>query len=60
MLQYGSILSLQYMDKVMKETLRKYPPSPVMPRVANKDYEIPGSNGIIIPKVLNIEGGSKI
>ena len=54
MLQYGSILGLQYMDKVMKETLRKYPPSPVMPRVANKDYEIPGSNGIIIPKVLYI------
>ena len=52
MLKYGSILGLQYMDKVIKETLRKYPPSPVMPRVCNQDYEIPGSDGIVIPKVI--------
>ena len=51
MLKYGSILGLPYLDKVIKETLRKYPPSPVMPRVCNKDYEIPGSDGIVIPKV---------
>ena len=49
MLEYGTLLSLQYMDKVIKETLRKYPPAPVIPRTCTKDYTLP-DNGPTIPK----------
>lgn len=30
------------------ETLRKYPPLPVLNRVCTKDYVIPGSAGVVI------------
>ena len=36
MLEYGDMQSLRYMDMVIKETLRKYPPTAVIPRTCTK------------------------
>lgn len=38
---------MKYMDMVIDETLRMFPPAVLTDRVANSDYE---SNGIKIPK----------
>ena len=36
MLEYGSMQGLRYMDMVIKETLRKYPPTGVLSRACTK------------------------
>ena len=48
-LTYESIQELEYLDKVISETLRKYPPGPRIERKTTVDYKIPDSE-LIIPK----------
>ena len=44
---YDSIAEMKYMDMVINETLRLYPPALRTDRVSNEDYEY---NGMRIPK----------
>lgn len=37
-LKYEQIKQMEYLDKVFKETLRKYPPGALIPRKATSDY----------------------
>jgi len=46
---YDSINHLEYLDKVVSESLRKYPPAIRFERRAATDYKIPGSD-LVIPK----------
>ncbi|CAG9859763.1 unnamed protein product [Phyllotreta striolata] len=41
---YDAIMEMNYLDKVINETLRKYPPLSIIPRQCCKDYKIPNSN----------------
>ncbi|XP_064212050.1 cytochrome P450 monooxygenase isoform X1 [Tribolium castaneum] len=52
-LTYDAIMEMRYMDKVVNETLRKYPPLPGLNRVCNKEYKVPGTDFVI-------EKGTKI
>ncbi|XP_049964534.1 cytochrome P450 6k1-like [Schistocerca serialis cubense] len=44
---YDSISKMSYLDKVVCETLRKYPPLPILNRECNKEYRIPGSDLVL-------------
>jgi len=46
---YEGVNNLEYMDKVVNETLRKYPPVPALERKTMRDFEIPGTK-LVIPK----------
>ncbi|KAH0813543.1 hypothetical protein GEV33_009247 [Tenebrio molitor] len=46
-LTYGGVIEMHYMEKVINETLRKYPPVPFLNRVCTKDYHVPGTDFII-------------
>ncbi|KAI8976691.1 cytochrome P450 [Trametes punicea] len=65
---YDQLLSLPYLDAVCKETLRMFPPTPIVMRQAFQDTMLPlstpmrGSNGsmldsVFIPKGTNIVVG---
>nr|CAD7580955.1 unnamed protein product [Timema californicum] len=41
---YEALQDLKYMDAVVYETLRKYPPAGSLTRFCTKDYQIPGTN----------------
>ncbi|GJQ82003.1 hypothetical protein Trydic_g6882 [Trypoxylus dichotomus] len=44
---YDSLSQMPFLDMVLNETLRKYPPLPVLTRVCTKDYQVPNSNVIL-------------
>lgn len=46
---YDGLKHLEYMEKVIYETLRKYPVVPALPRVCTKTYTIPNSDVILEP-----------
>ncbi|XP_051169282.1 probable cytochrome P450 6a13 [Leptopilina boulardi] len=52
-LTYEDIQEMSYLDKVVSETLRKFPILPILNRVCLKDYQIPDSN-LCIKKGMNI------
>ncbi|EFA02825.1 cytochrome P450 6a2 [Tribolium castaneum] len=52
-LTYNAIAEMTYMDQVLHETLRKYPPLPILQRQCNKDYIVPETN-IRIPKGVDV------
>ncbi|KYB26434.1 putative cytochrome P450 6a14-like Protein [Tribolium castaneum] len=52
-LTYDAMMELTYMEKVINETLRKYPPAPVLFRRCNKDYKVPNTS-IIIQKGIDV------
>lgn len=52
-ISYDLVFQYQYMDMVVKETLRKYPIIPTMLRKCTQDYEIPGTT-LMIKKGQNI------
>ncbi|XP_053660251.1 probable cytochrome P450 6a21 [Anopheles marshallii] len=44
---YEMVMNNQYLDNVINETLRKYPPIESLSRVAMRDYTIPGTKHVI-------------
>ncbi|RZC40554.1 cytochrome P450 monooxygenase, partial [Asbolus verrucosus] len=46
-LTYDAIMEMHYMEKVINETLRKYPPLPILNRICTKDYRVPGTDFVI-------------
>ncbi|KRT80274.1 cytochrome P450 [Oryctes borbonicus] len=48
-MEYESLAEMRYLDMVINETLRKYPPIPVQSRECTKDYPIPNTD-VIMPK----------
>jgi cytochrome P450 family 6 len=44
---YEGIQEMEYLDKVVSETLRKYPPFPILNRECTKDYKIPGTDVVL-------------
>ncbi|KAK9702063.1 Cytochrome P450 [Popillia japonica] len=44
---YEDVLGMRYLDMVVNETLRKYPPVPILSRVCTKDYKVPGTDIIL-------------
>ncbi|XP_076257258.1 cytochrome P450 6a2-like isoform X1 [Rhynchophorus ferrugineus] len=44
---YDSVNDMDYLGRVIDETLRKYPIFPVLPRAATADYQVPGTDVII-------------
>ena len=51
---YGAIQEMKYMDQVIDETLRKYPPVPRLVRKCVKDYKIPDQD-VVIEKGTMVE-----
>ncbi|XP_063929823.1 probable cytochrome P450 6a23 [Zophobas morio] len=51
---YGAIQEMKYMDQVIDETLRKYPPVSRLARICVKDYKIPDQN-VVIEKGTAVE-----
>ncbi|XP_049962953.1 probable cytochrome P450 6a14 [Schistocerca serialis cubense] len=43
-LTYDGVMSMTYLDKVISETLRKYPPVPLLNREVTQPYSVPGTN----------------
>lgn len=50
MLEFGSLQGLVYMDMVIKETLRKYPPTGWVPRKCTKKAYTFRGTGLTIPE----------
>jgi cytochrome P450 len=48
-LSYDSLNEMKYLDMVVSETLRKYPPINVVTRKCTKEYQIPNSK-LVVPK----------
>ncbi|CAG9772146.1 unnamed protein product [Ceutorhynchus assimilis] len=44
---YDAVMEMKYLDMVINETLRKFPPVTILPRICTKDYEIPGTKSTI-------------
>ncbi|XP_076271103.1 putative cytochrome P450 6a13 isoform X1 [Rhynchophorus ferrugineus] len=44
---YDSLMRMKYLDMVINETLRLYPPLPVLPRICSKTYRVPGTEVVI-------------
>ncbi|GJQ77926.1 Cyp6a9 [Trypoxylus dichotomus] len=44
---YDSVEKLKYLDQVIDETLRKYPPVPHLSRKCTRDYQMPGTNTVL-------------
>jgi cytochrome P450 family 6 len=53
-LTYEMLFGFKYLDMVMSETLRMYPPIADNMRKCNSDYTIPGTN-LVIPKDTTVE-----
>ncbi|XP_050085182.1 probable cytochrome P450 6a14 [Anopheles aquasalis] len=51
-LTYDVVMNIQYLDQVINETLRKYPPLESVNRCPVRDYTIPGTNHVIPRGVL--------
>ncbi|XP_041784822.1 probable cytochrome P450 6a13 [Anopheles merus] len=52
-LTYEALGEMEYLDRCINETLRKYPPLPLLPRLTSKPYRIPDSD-VILPAKMRI------
>ncbi|KAK9884789.1 hypothetical protein WA026_009014 [Henosepilachna vigintioctopunctata] len=50
---YDAIMDMNYLDQVLNETLRKYPPLPCLHRKCNKTYKVPGAD-LILEKGMRV------
>lgn len=58
-LTYESLQEMTYLEQVLEETLRMYPPGAGLFRMATKDYKIPGTDVVIekgIPVFISVYG----
>uniref|UniRef100_A0A8W7NXJ4 Cytochrome P450 n=1 Tax=Anopheles atroparvus TaxID=41427 RepID=A0A8W7NXJ4_ANOAO len=46
-LTYDVVMGIEYLDNVINETLRKYPPLETITRAPERDYTIPGTTHVI-------------
>ncbi|KAH0946702.1 hypothetical protein HN011_009582 [Eciton burchellii] len=46
-ISYDAICEMEYLDRVIRETLRKYPPVAMTQRVCEESYQIPGTDVVI-------------
>ncbi|KAH0816563.1 hypothetical protein GEV33_006229 [Tenebrio molitor] len=46
-LTYDAVMEMEYLDTIISETLRKYPPAPVFLRKCTKSYRVPETDVII-------------
>lgn len=53
-LTYEMLFGFKYLDMVINESLRKYPPIPAATRKCTTEYKIPGTD-LIIPKGVQIQ-----
>lgn len=44
---YEITMSMPYLEKVISETLRKYPPGGLIARIANENYKVPNTDYVI-------------
>lgn len=51
-ISYEAIQEMTYLDKVVSETLRKYPPLPMLSRECSRPYKIPGTDIVLEKGVL--------
>ncbi|XP_076273991.1 putative cytochrome P450 6a14 [Rhynchophorus ferrugineus] len=51
---YEAVQAMPYLDRVVKETLRKYPATAALPRVCTEDYTIPGTD-LLIKKGVRVQ-----
>uniref|UniRef100_A0A182TNR3 Cytochrome P450 n=1 Tax=Anopheles melas TaxID=34690 RepID=A0A182TNR3_9DIPT len=49
---YDVVMNIKYLDNVIDETLRKYPPVESLTRVPSVDYRIPGTKHVIPKRTL--------
>ncbi|KAK4878673.1 hypothetical protein RN001_011179 [Aquatica leii] len=47
---YEAVASMRYLDQVINETLRKYPPVALMTRVCTEDYLVDSNRNVVIKK----------
>ncbi|XP_068905352.1 cytochrome P450 6a2-like isoform X1 [Tenebrio molitor] len=56
---YEDLIALPNLDKVVKETMRKYPPLPMLNRICVKPYRVPGTEVVIeegTPVIISLLG----
>ena len=53
-MDYNTIMSMEYLDMVVNETMRHYPLAGEIERVCTKDYTIPGTN-FTVPKGMLVQ-----
>ncbi|ENN82844.1 hypothetical protein YQE_00788, partial [Dendroctonus ponderosae] len=46
-LTYEAAMEMPYLDKVVNEALRKFPPLPFIPRKCTRNYQIPGTDVVL-------------
>lgn len=46
-LTYDAMLEMRYLEQVLNEALRKYPPLATIARTAQRNYNVPGTNAVI-------------
>ncbi|KAF7393606.1 hypothetical protein HZH68_010425 [Vespula germanica] len=52
-ISYNAINEMTYLQMVVYETLRKYPPLPILNRICTKDIKLPNSN-VVIPEGIAV------
>ncbi|CAD7083746.1 unnamed protein product [Hermetia illucens] len=52
-LTYEALMDMKYLEQVLHETLRKYPPIGLLPREASQDYKIPNTK-FVLKKGINV------
>lgn len=50
---YESVKNLKYLEACLLETLRKYPPVPILTRQCTSDFKIPDSD-LVLPKGIDV------
>ncbi|XP_045460600.1 probable cytochrome P450 6a14 [Harmonia axyridis] len=50
---YENVHEMVYLDQVINETLRKYPPLPNLNRVCTKEYKVPGTD-LVLEKGMQV------